>query len=295
MDEQHLDELFAPPYGLKEVDNIYGFRVYTSDRIIESFLRSFKKSGRGNPIYKPVESLVRSKKIMPVFQIPGILKFFKHKMFGNPEDKAILGFYHMGIKRVYIMIDNNISIFAHAENDDIASTTIHECQHLFADMNRAKFMSMFKEELIRYYTMAFSRIFSLKQKPKEIEKIIQFIGTFEGEGLNNVEGKLKKYEQVLMLMKNESTLSPEDFDIRVREILLVIKLFTNHFDTFVRAYRNFADVLGPLDRAYKESFSKGNRFTTSYQELISVSEVICVLSEIKPGYPKIKKVFQSFS
>jgi hypothetical protein len=295
MDEQKLDELFAPPFGLKEVDNIYGYKVYSSDRIVQSFLNAIKKSGRGNPVYEPIESLVNSKKIMPVFQEKGIFKFLKHKMFGNPEDKAILGFYHMGIKRVYIMIDNNISAIAHAKNDDIASTTIHECQHLFADMNRAKFMSLFKEELYRYYTMAFSRIFKLKQKPKDINKIIAFIGTFEGEGLSNVRNKLGKYEQILMLLKNDSSLSPEEFSTRLKETLLIIKLFVDHFETFVRTYRKFVHILSPLDRAYKEAFGKTNIYTTSYQELISVSEVICVLSELKPGYPKIKKVFKSFS
>ena len=295
MNENQLDELFAPPIGLKEVDNIYGFKVYSSDRIVESFLNAIKKSGRGNPVFKPIEKLVRSKKIMPVYQVPGILKFFAHKMFGNPEDKAILGFYHMGIKKVYIMIDNNLSAIAHAKNDDIASTTIHECQHLFADMNRAKFTSMFKEELVRYYTMAFSRIFNLKQKPRDINKIIAFIGTFEGEGLNNVKGKMKKYEDHLMMLKKDSALSSEEFDKRVRETLLIVRLFTDHFDTFVRAYRRFMQIVGPLDRAYIEAFGKPNIHTTAYQELISISEVICVLSEIKPGYPKIKKVFQSFS
>lgn len=295
MDEQNLDELFAPPFGLKEVDNLYGFKLYSSDRIIDSYLNAIKKSGRGNPVYKPIKKLVQSKKIMPVFQVKGILKFFAHKMFGNPEDKAILGFYHMGVKRIYIMIDNNISPIAHAKNDDIASTTIHECQHLFADINRAKFMGIFKEELFRYYSIVLSRIFQLKQNPKDLKKFIAFIATFEGEGLRSVTRKFKQYESMLQVFKKESVLSPEEFDDKVGEMLLVIKMFTDHFDSFVRMYRRYMSILGPLDRAYRDAFSKSNIYTTAYQELISISEVICVLSELKPGYPKIKKAFQVFS
>lgn len=295
MDEQHLDELFAPPIGLKEVESLYGFKLYSSDRIVEAYLAAIKKSGRGNPVYKPIEKLVRAKKIMPVFQIKGILKFFAHKMFGNPEDKAILGFYHMGVKRIYIMIDNNVSAIATANNDDIASTTIHECQHLFADINRPKFTSIFKEELYRYYAMAFSRILVLKKTPKNLQVLINFLGTFEGEGLRRVQQKFKKYESILMTFKKESDLSPEEFDKRVRELLLIIRLFTDHFDTFVRSYRKFLSILGPLDRAYRDAFSKPNIYTTAYQELISISEVICVLSELKPGHPKIKKAFEVFS
>ena len=295
MDEQHLDELFAPPFALKEVENLYGFKLYSSDRIVKAYLNAIKTSGRGNPVYKPIEKLVKAKKIMPVFQVKGILKFFSHKMFGNPEDKAILGFYHMGVKRIYIMIDNNISALAHAKNDDIASTTIHECQHLFADINRAKFMAIFKEDLHRYYAVALARIFKLKQNPKDLQKFIAFIATFEGEGLRKVTGKFKQYETMLMMFKKDSLLTPEQFDERVKELLLVIRLFTDHFDTFVRMYRRFLTVLGPLDRAYRDAFSKANIYTTAYQELISISEVICVLSELKPGHPKIKKAFQVFS
>jgi hypothetical protein len=295
MEEKHLDELFAPPIGLKEVENLYGFKLYSSDKIVESYLNAIKKSGRGNPVYEPIEKLVRAKKIMPVFKVKGILKFFSHKMFGNPEDKAILGFYHMGVKRIYIMIENNISAIAHAKNDDIASTTIHECQHLFADINRARFTSIFKEDLFRYYALAFSRIFELKQTPKTIDRMITFLGTFEGEGLRTVHKKFKEYETILMTFKKESTLNPDEFDRRVRQLLLAIRLFTDHFDTFVRSYRKFTTILSPLDRAYRDAFSKPNIYTTAYQELISISEVICVLSELKPGYPKIKKAFKVFS
>jgi hypothetical protein len=295
MDDQNLQELFVVPIGLKEVENLFGFKVYSSDKLVEKFLASFEKSGRGKPVYGPVKSLVQSKKIIPAFQVPGILKFLKHKMFGNPSDKAILGFYHMGVKKVYIMIDNSISAFGLANDDDIASTTIHECQHLFADMNRPKFISIFNEELFRYYTMAFSRIFSLKENPKEIRDIVKFISTFEGEGLNTVDKRLPDYYKKLTSLKKYSTLSEDEFNGRLGELIVLIKLFTKYFEVFVRSYRKYIRILGPLDRAYRDAFSKSNIYTTSYQELISVSEVICVLSEIKPGYSKIKKVFQSFT
>ena len=201
----------------------------------------------------------------------------------------------MGIKRIYIMIDNNVSPIATANNDDIASTTIHECQHLFADINRVKFVGIFKEELYRYYAMAFSRIFDLKETPKNLQTIITFISTFEGEGLRKIQQKFKQYETILMTFKKHTNLNPDEFDRRVRQLLFTIKLFSDYFDTFVRDYRKFLTILGPLDRAYKDAFSKSNLHTTAYQELISISEVICVLSEIKPGHPKIKKAFKAFS
>jgi hypothetical protein len=296
MDQQQLDELFSIPIGLKEVDDIYGFKVYSSDKLIDSFLKAIKSSGRGNPVYSPIESLVRKKKITPIYQVKGILKFLSHKMFGRPEDKAILGFYHMGVKRVYVMIDNSISIFGLASNDEIASTTMHECQHLFADMGRAKFMSIFKEEIERYYISAFSRIFSLNRIPqKEISTVIRFIGTFEGERLNKVTGKIPAYKQVLEPLKSYSTLNDEEFFKVATDLGLLIEMFTNHFNIFLRSFRKYKHILGPLDRAYREAFGKRNIYTTPYQELISLSEVICVLTEIRPGHPKIKQVFKAFA
>ena len=64
MDQQNLDEFFSVPIALKEVDNIYGFKVYSSDRLVKAYLGAIKKSGRSNPMYKSIESLVKKKKIL---------------------------------------------------------------------------------------------------------------------------------------------------------------------------------------------------------------------------------------
>jgi hypothetical protein len=296
MDQQNLDEFFSAPIGLKEVDNLYGFKVYSSDRLVKAFLAAIKRSGRGNPVYASIESLVKQKKIMPIYHIKGILRFLAHKMFGNPADKAILGFYHMGVKRVYIMIDNTISVFGHANNDEIASTTIHECQHLFADMNRTKFMSIYNEPIHRYYISAFSRMFELDTLPKkEISNIIKFIGTFEGEGLNKVSQKIEPYRKVIQPLHKYSNISTDEFNQRLNDMLLAITIFTQRFDLFIKIYKKYTHIFGPLDRAYRDAFGKRNSYTTPYQELISLSEVICVLSEIKPADRLIKQGFKTFS
>ena len=75
----------------------------------------------------------------------------------------------------------------------------------------------------------------------------------------------------------------------------MITMFTDNFNLFLKAYRKYIHIFGPLDRAYRDAFGKRNRYTTPYQELISLSEVICVLSEISPNNPRIKKGFQAFS
>lgn len=293
--KQELEEFFSVPIGLKEVDNIYGFKVYSSDGLVKAFLKAIERSSKGNFIHKPIEKLVHQKRIMPIYQIKGVLSFLKHKMFGNPAEKGIMGFYSLGTKRVYVMIDNNVSIIGRAKDDEIASTTVHECQHLFADLNRNKFLSIFKDELRRYYISAFSRIFDFNKIPKDIDKLIMTISGFEGVKLNKILGKWPAYKKVLDSFKPDSNLSEEEFDKNVDDIRIIITLATRHFDLLVRNYRHFPHIFKPLNRAYKDAFSKVNTHTSPYQELINASEVICVFSEMRPGDSKIKKVFREFS
>lgn len=293
--KQELEEFFSIPFNLKEVDNLYGFKLYSSDNLVKAFLKAINKSSTGSFIYEPIKKLVEAKKIMPIYQVKGVVSFLKHKFFGHQTDKAIMGFYHLGMKRVYIMIDNNVSVFGRAEDNEIASTTIHECQHLFADINRTKFVSIFKNELRRYYTSAFSRIFKLKRIPKQIDKIVMAISSFEGVPLNKIMNKWPQYEKILRSLKVDSDLSDEEFDSRIEDIRTIITLFTRHFDAFVRNYRNYASIFKPLNRSYRDAFNKENTHTSPYQELINASEVICVFSEMRPGDAKIKKVFREFS
>jgi len=297
LDIQPIDEFFSVPVGLKEVESIYGFKLYSSDALVKSFLNAIQSSSRGHNVYKPIEKLVKQKRIMIVYQVKGLLSFLSHKMFGSPEDKSIMGFFNMTSKKVYIMIDNNISIFGVANNDLIASTTMHECQHLFASLNWKKFLSLYKDELYRYYVSAFSRIFSLTKIPKEMPKIIYFIGQLEGTmKRERILGQLDAYGKILKkYLKPASKLSSDKFDEVLYDFQASIRLFVKYFDIFVRSYRNYINIFGPLDMAYRDAFSKRNSYTTAYQELIAPSEVICVLTEIKPTHPKVKRAFKEFS
>lgn len=293
--KQELEEFFSIPIGLKEVDNIYGFKVYSSDGLVKAFLKAIERSAKGNFIHKPIEKLVQQKRIMPIYQVKGVLSFLKHKMFGHPADKGIMGFYNLGTKKVYVMIDNNISILGRAKDDEIASTTVHECQHLFADLNRNKFISIFKDELRRYYISAFSRIFKFNKIPKDIDKLIFTISSFEGVKLNKIMNKWPAYKKVLESFRPDSDLTDQEFEKNIEDIRVIITLATRHFDLLVRNYRHFPHIFRSLNRAYKDSFSKVNTHTSPYQELINASEVICVFSEMRPGNAKIKKVFREFS
>lgn len=296
MDDKHLEELFAPPIGLELEAVVDGQKFYSSQKLKEAFVKSMGASGRASHIFKQVEKLVMKKKlIVPCYLSKNMYHLFKHKLMGGNDDKSILGFYHMKQKRVFILIDNNVTPIGTAKNDFIASTTMHECVHLYADRMKSKFLKTFKQELDRFYISYFSRLFQLKTKP-DVSKIVKYISMFEYKRSEQINKQLTKYYYLLeKSLKPHSQLNEKDFVATLKAYIVSIKLSLMNFTTFLRMYKDYKIVYGPIDRAYLEAFGKRNTFTTPYQELSSVSEVICVLSEMKPTYPKIKKMFKDMA
>jgi hypothetical protein len=295
-DESLINELFSIPIGLEVEAVVDGQKFYSSQKLKESFMKSMGSTGRSAGIYKQIESLVMTKKLLvPCYLSKNMFRFFVHKMIGSPEDKSVLGFYHMAQKRVFILIDNTISLFGTAQNDFLASTTMHECVHLYADRMKGGFIKLFDEELTRYYISYFSRTFSLKTKPN-VDSIIRFISSFEYKRSEQMNKQLTTFHNLLEKeLKPHTTLSSEGFSQTLTDLIVIVKIYLINFSTFVRMYRQYKHILGPLDRAYPEAFGKRNTYTTPYQELSSVSEVISVLSEMKPTDSKIKKMFKNMA
>lgn len=296
MDDKYLEELFALPIGLTLEATVDGQKIYSSQKLKEAFLKSIGSTGRSSKIYNQIESLVMKKKILvPCFLSKNMFRFFAHKMFGRAEDKNILGFYHMVQKRVFILIDNNTTSIGTAQNDFIASTTMHECVHLYADRMRGKFNNLFKQELERFYISYFSRVFCLKRKP-DVTKIVKMISKFEYQRSIQMNKQLMIYYKLLYTeLYKHSELSEQDFLKLASKLIISIKLSLISFGEFIGSYRRFLDIYSPLDRAYNDAFGKKNTVTTPYQELSTVSEVICVLSELNPTHPKIKKMFKDMA
>jgi len=54
-------------------------------------------------------------------------------------------------------------------------------------------------------------------------------------------------------------------------------------------------LFSSLNQAYRNAFGKKNTYTTPIQELVSLSEVACVLSEMKPQDSSIKRLFKTIT
>ena len=235
MDDKHLEELFAPPIGLELEAVVDGQKFYSSQKLKEAFVKSMGATGRASHIFKQVEKLVMKKKlIVPCYLSKNMYRLFKHKLMGGDDDKSILGFYHIQQKRVFILIDNSVTPIGTAKNDFIASTTMHECVHLYADRMKSKFLKTFKQELERFYISYFSRTFQLKTKP-DVTKTVKFISMFEYKRSEQINKKLAKYYYLLeKTLKPHSQLNDRDFTAVLQTYIVSIKLSLMNFTTFLR-------------------------------------------------------------
>lgn len=285
-----VNELFAIPTGLEPVV-LSGVKFFTSDNLKNSFKIAFSKSSKGNHIVPEIEKLIDSNIVIPCFKSKNILSFLKNKIFN--DNKYIVAYYDIDAKRVVVIIDNNISIFGTASNNELASTTMHECMHLATGRNLSKFMSIFLPYLVSYYSEFFKDYFSLKNvDKKKILDIIKYLVNFERKGPRYANTKLNEYYKLIYeLFKDDTEYNDQQFQSLLTNMIVALKLFIVNMNALVKNAQNFSMIFTSLNRAYFNAFGEKNNYTTPIQELSGLSEVACVLAEMKPKDPVIKKLF----
>lgn len=288
---KNIEELFSLPTGLTFAARIEGLQLYSSEKLKESFLRSFLKSGRGKPIYSNIEKMISNNLIIPCYLSKNLFRLVKHKIMGA-EQKSILGFYYIRERKVYVLIDNSISLFGTASNDKLVSTTMHECMHLCAGRYRIKFLALYKPILHTFYQNVFKGIFKAKE-PINPTKIITFMSKFENSPPRDINKSLGQYSRILEdEIADKTTLSKQEFRKTLVDYFVSLKISMINFAYFMKVYGKFLHIYRPLYSAYEQTFGKRNTYTTVFQELYVPSEVICVLSEMIPTSSIIKKAFK---
>jgi len=288
-----IQELMAAPIALSLETVIDGSKFYSSDSLKEKFIIAFAKSSKGSHITKEMKKLVDKQIVMPSYKSKGLFSFIKRKLTSSP-DKYILGFYHVKEKRVIILIENSMSIFGTSSNNELVSTTMHECMHLAAGRNLSKFVQIFKNNLVEYYSNFINIYFHIdKPSTKKINEMIKYIAMFEKRGPSYANKELGNYFRKLeALFSNDSKLENEVFGERLTELIVALKLFIVHMPSLIKNARRYAMLFSALNQSYFQSFGKRNTYTTPIQELVSLSEVACVLAEMEPLDPVIKRIFQ---
>jgi hypothetical protein len=279
------------PINLQLEDVIDSTKVYSSPKLKQDFIEAFRKSSSGQDIVEKISDLVLERKVVvPCYKSKGIFSLLKYKLFGEVEDKVIMALTNDANNKIYIFIDNHLSLIGTSSNEILVSTTLHELMHLSARLHIEKFISIAKPYLTEYYKNAFMGIFDLKTDQFSVDEVIKFLSKFEGNHISLV-GKLGTYASILdNEFKNITNLSMNEFIKRITGMMTIIKIILYSFSTFLKVYRNYIYLFTPLMRSYELSFNKKNNVSTPFQELFAISEVICVLAELKSNDPKIKQL-----
>ena len=291
--EDYLNELFAPPVGLKPAYTIDGTTFYSSPKLKEKFVIAFDKSSKGKHIKKEIQKLVEKGTVIPCYKSKNLLSFMKHKLTKGAH-KYIAAFYVVEDKKVIVIIDNSANLFGSSANNELASTTMHECMHLVAGKNLPKFIQTFLPKLKEYYSAFFADYLKLKTvETKKIDEYIKYMVQFEKRGAMYANKNLGNlYRLIESLFASNSTLELQEFQRRLTKLIVAAKLFIVSMPSLMKNTRKFSMVFTALDQAYQTSFGAKNKYTTPIQEMISLSEVACVLSEMHPKDSSIKKLFQ---
>jgi len=295
--DKELQELFSLPTKLQVAADINGVKVYSSDKLKASFIKTFQKTGRGKFIANQIEDIVKSGDIVPCYLSKGILKFVAHRLFGK-SNKSIAGLFHPEMRKVFVLIDNNINIFGTGSSDLLVSTTIHECMHLLAAKQRKRFLSIFKPILLKYYTEVFSDIFQINGQinPKSVQKIYEFISYFEYSKTYVINKRLTDYYKLLEKeFQDKSKLDSNEFRQILTEYIVCLKLVLSQWNVFIKNIRRFTRIIGPLYDGYRTAFGKRNDYTTPIQELIYPSEIASVYSEMFTSDGLIKQAFKALA
>lgn len=288
-----LQELVSMPISLKLETIIDGTKFYSSDSLKQKFIMAFEKSSKGKNVSNEIRSLVQKNLILPCYKSKNLFSFIKKKLSSNVE-KYILGFYHIDEKKVIVLIENSISIIGTAANNDLASTTIHECMHLIAGRNLSKFIQVFIRYLRSYYSEFIKDYFKVENvSQKKIDEMIKYIIRFERKGFRYANKELGNYFRLIeSLFKNDTLLEAQDFQSRLTSMIIALKLFIVHMPSLMKNSRQYSMLFTSLNQAYFNAFRKKNDYTTPIQELISVSEIACVFSEMDPQNSVIKRLFK---
>ena len=71
-----------------------------------------------------------------------------------------------------------------------------------------------------------------------------------------------------------------------------MKIFMVSLATFAKSYKKWGSIFTELNNSYIQTFGKRNTYTSPFQELVSVSEVACVMAEMKSTDPRVKSILK---
>lgn len=295
MPNQIQQEIFALPVGNKLVATVDGMKLYSNKSLKENYIKAMESVKETKPFVNEISDLVNREKIVPCWMNKGLLKLIAYKVYAPISVKGILGFYHPEHKKLFLLIDNNV-FFGFAPNKFLSVLTVHESTHMFAHEQPSKFLSNFEKEMEQWYYHFFVDYFDLDISKKDFvaKEIVDYLfKKVERVSTDRISSRMiKGYQELITkLCKPITTLSEDDFNQRLNNMLTMIRIFSDDPNAFMKVYTRYKSLVNSMYEAYKHAFGFRNLTTLCVQELIYPSEVASIYVEVtKPS--KIKTMFK---
>lgn len=289
--QKTINELFVLPVGMEHVITLDGIKLYGSSKLNRKFIKAIERTGRGKKIVPTLDKMIQRGTFVPAFASKNIFTLIKQKVFPGEGQKGLVAFYHPGHKIVVICLGENVK-WGFTSNDWIARLAIHESMHKCSFENSSMFLSTFKSELADYYFALFNRLFSLGERPKEMDKIVRFIYRNVELSKPRSNSTISKYYKFLInTFKGYSNLSGENFEKIVRDFIVTWKVYTIAPNLLARNLDKYIHIIGPIAHSYKDVYGSSIQQNFYTQEIAIPSEVIAIRSEIKTD----AKIYKAFS
>jgi hypothetical protein len=299
--KKDINELFALPTNTRQVTVIDGVAFYTSDSLIKATLKTLEKAGASSNYYPQLEKMIQNEIIIPCFLTKGIFSWVKRKVFKiNVQMNDAFAMYYRPHKKVYIFMDNSMTSWGTAKNEEVAETVVHECMHLVAHLKPSGFYKAFNPYFVKYYSEVFHLLFGVKQREitRDTAEIVKFMRK-EFNSNRQVNKILTDYAKLLEEKFGKKTpLDEEKFKKHVLGYIVSCKfgLIANITGNAQPLYQSFSknrEVFASLHYAYNGAFGKrAPSNSLQYQEMFDLTEVSSVYAELFPKSSIVKKVFR---
>ncbi len=278
---KRLDEFFTLPSGLEQVATYKGSKMYTSDKLKSKYIKAMEKNGRTKAITPILQKMMDKGTFIPAYINKNVFKLMAYRFGPDTSRKHIAGFFSLDYKVIILIIDNNTK-WGFTSDDFMALLTVHEGMHMAAFTQKAKFISIFLDDLANYYYEVFKEIFSLKDRPKKMKDIVKYIFyKIEAGRIDNRDKMYVEYfEYLVKNLSKHTSLEKNAFEKLARDWVVCIKLYWSNPMIVYRNRRTFAHILNPIARAYKTVWGKIPPYNFFVQEIGVPSEVIAVRSEL---------------
>jgi hypothetical protein len=275
MEIKNIREDYIFPIHLKQVDILEGIPVYSSETLKKKFIELLSNSLKDSELLEKISNLVSQAKLVPCFVTKSMLRMLVSKIGIARKNIGFTGTYYREKDKVFVIIDMAKYKMFTPSNEELIKITMHELVHMSFYKNWKKLVSLFIDELSKFYISFYKCYFEIDIDEVEMRKVVKkmFWEDFENE------------EHIHLHFAEHSKLNKE----RTKKYWeFVDELYNRGWKDSL--YKKYEDIIDCLDSAYNKVYHilLGENPSPG-QELWKPHEVICVASEFRKTDPNIKK------